>query len=76
MFLNKLKLGERAQVISILDDKTIDKQRLFDLGITAGTEIESLYTSPSDNPTAYLIRGSVFALRDETAGKIIVKITD
>lgn len=54
-------------------DNNFDEQRLSDLGIIAGTEIESLYKSPFGNPAAYLIRGTVFALRNETAEKIIMK---
>ena len=68
--LNKIKPGEKVKVIR-LDNK--DRQRLFDLGIVEGTKIEVLYTSPFGNPTAYLIRGTVFALRNETTEKIIVE---
>ena len=68
--LNKLKTGEKAKVARIDYN---EKQRLFDLGIIEGTEIEALYKSPFGNPAAYLIRGTVFALRNETAEKIIVE---
>jgi len=68
--LSKLNPGEKAKVVRIEYD---GKQRLFDLGIIEGTEIEALYKSPFGNPTAYLIRGTVFALRDDTAEKIVVE---
>ena len=76
MFLSELKIGEKAKIINISDDKSIDKQRLSDLGIIEGTRIEPLYKSPSGNPVAYLIRGTVFALRNDTAERIIVEITE
>ena len=82
MKLIELKIGEKAKITGISDDKygkydkynkSIDKQRLSELGIIEGTLIESLYKSPFGNPTAYLIRGTVFALRNETAEKITVE---
>ena len=73
MFLSELETGKKAKVTDILNDKKIDKQRLFDLGVIPGTEICALYASPSGNITAYLIRGTVFALRSDTASKIIIK---
>jgi len=68
--LSKIKIGEKAKVVRL---ESNDKQRLVDLGIIEGTEIEVLYKSPFGNPTAYLIRGTVFALRDDTAEKIVVE---
>ena len=70
MFLSELIPGKKAKVINISDNKKIDRQRLYDLGITPGTEICALYANPSKNITAYLIRGTVFALRDDTACEI------
>jgi len=68
--LSELKPGEKARVVYI--DGASEKQRLYDLGVVEGTAVESLYKSPSGNPAAYLIRGTVFALRNETAEKIII----
>ena len=73
MFLSSLEIGEKAKVTAISDDKSIDRQRLYSLGIIEGTEVESLCASPFGNPKAYLIRGTVFALRTETAEKITVE---
>ena len=70
--LSDLKLGKKARVLFIYDDIP-DRQRLFDLGIVKGTIIEALYKSPSGNPVAYLIRGTVFALRNDTAKKITIE---
>jgi len=76
MFLSDLKIGEKAKITDISEDKSdkfIDRQRLSELGIVEGTKIEALYKSPFGNPTAYLVRGTVFALRNETAKKIKIE---
>jgi len=71
--LDKLNPGDKAKVVSIEKINDFDKQKFFGLGIIEGTQIEALYRSPFGNPTAYLIRGTVFALRNETAEKITVE---
>ena len=73
--LSDLKPGEKARVAYINIENNTDKQRLLDIGIIEGTEIEALYKSPFGNPAAYLVRGTVFALRNGTAEKIIVEKT-
>jgi len=70
--LNKISKGEKVKVIDIAA-KSDTKRRMMDLGIIKGTVIEKLYTSPSGSPSAYLIRGTVIALRDEEAQSIIVE---
>ena len=49
------------------------RRRLQDLGLIEGTRVECLQRSPSGDPTAYLIRGAVIALREEDSSKIIVE---
>ena len=71
--LSDLKPGEKARVVYADTNNNADKQRLLDIGIIEGTEIEKLYKSPFGNPAAYLVRGTVFALRTDTAEKIIVE---
>ncbi|MBP3312190.1 MAG: ferrous iron transport protein A [Butyricicoccus sp.] len=39
------------------------RQRLLDLGLIEGTHVQCLGRSPAGDPTAYLIRGAVIALR-------------
>lgn len=50
------------------------RRRLMDMGLIEGTKVICLHRSPSGDPTAYLIRGAVIALRSEDTGKIIVDI--
>jgi len=49
---------------------------MLDLGLVNGTNIEALHKSPSGDPVAYYIRGSVIALRSEDAQKIFVRLCD
>lgn len=46
----------------------------MDLGFIPGTIIESVRRSPLGDPTAYLVRSSVIALRKEEADKILVNL--
>ena len=48
------------------------RQRLLDLGLIEGTRVECLGRSPAGDPTAYLIRGAVIALRGSDSREIEV----
>lgn len=72
MYLYELKPGECGTIMSVLGTDSTSK-RLLDIGFTKGTQIEALQKSPLGDPTAYLVRGSVFALRRETSGKVRIE---
>ena len=42
-------------------------RRLMDIGFTERTEVKCVLAAPSGEPKAYLVRGSVIALRREDA---------
>lgn len=71
--LNKLPVGKKARVSQLISDGSL-RRRLLDFGIIDGTEIELLYKSPSGNPVAYLIRGTVIALRTDVSDMILVSV--
>lgn len=71
--LNKLPIGKTGYVDSLLSFGN-ERRRMLDLGIVPNTKIEVLYKSPTGDPTAYFIRGTVIAFRNEDAEKIHVKI--
>lgn len=48
--------------------------RLRDLGVIEGTKIVCLIKSPLGDPTAYAIRGAVFAVRNKDAKNIHVQV--
>ena len=49
-----------------------ERRRFMDLGILKGTVISVEFKSPSGDPTAYMIRGAVIALRKDQADQIII----
>lgn len=72
MRLNELPLNKKAEVISIAKSTKV-RRRVLDLGITIGSEIQAQFRAPAKEPTAYLIRGTTIALRDELASQIEVR---
>ena len=70
--LSALPVGARAQVATLCADEGM-RRRLLDLGMVAGTPITCLQRCPAGDPTAYLIRGAVIALRRRDAGEILVR---
>lgn len=72
MILSKINLDEEVRVVEINAEDDL-RRRFFDLGIIRNTIIEPLYISPFGDPKAYLIRGTVIAIRHNEANKIIVR---
>ena len=48
------------------------RRRLLDIGLVNNTLVECLGRSPADDPSAYLIRGAVNALRAQDCRQIIL----
>ncbi|MDC7291714.1 ferrous iron transport protein A [Blautia schinkii] len=71
--LNEIKPGERAVVSSLRTTGSM-RRRLLDIGLIENTDIECIGTSPGGDPSAYLIRGAVIAIRSEDCKDILVKI--
>lgn len=69
--LHMLPIGKKARIshLKLTGDM---RRRLLDLGFITGTEVQCLYRSPMGDPTAYFVRGTVIALRQEDAEQIIV----
>lgn len=65
-------VGSQYKVKKINLNKA-EKERILDLGMIPGTNIKVLQKSPLGDPTAYLIRGSVIALRSEYTKKITIE---
>ena len=69
--LFSLRLGERAQILELSPRcRGAERRRMLDLGLLPGTTIEAVMASPTGDPTAYLIRDALIALRHEQAGLI------
>lgn len=71
--LNLIGLDNTVKVTNLIVDGKL-RRRFLDLGIINGTEIRPLYTSPLGDPRAYLIRGTVIAIREEDAR--FIQVTD
>ena len=70
--LDKLRSGERGRVTELLSEGSM-RRRMIDLGVVEGTEIECVGKSPSGDPSAYLIRGAVIAIRAKDARKVYIR---
>ncbi|MBK8989131.1 MAG: FeoA domain-containing protein [Chloroflexi bacterium] len=72
--LNRLPIGQSAEVVGISNKcRGAERRRFMDLGILPGTRITAEMRSPSGDPTAYIIRDALIALRHEQANLIRIK---
>lgn len=70
--LNKMPLNSTGEIVS-LDFTGNLRRRFLDLGFSVGTKVLPAFRSPSGDPVAYIVRGTVIALRNVDAEKICVK---
>ena len=71
--LDCIKPGQRGVVTNINSIGSI-RRRFMDIGIIKGTQIECVGKSPMGDPSAFLIKGAVIAIRSEDSRGIVVKI--
>lgn len=62
--LNDMSYGERAQIKAVHISGAM-RRRLLDTGFIDGAEIIRLFSGISGEPTAFMINGTVTALRSE-----------
>lgn len=70
--LNEIEIGERA-IVEELQTVGAMRRRLLDIGLCGGTEVECVGRSPMGDPSAYLIRGAVIAIRAHDCCGVIVR---
>jgi len=73
MTLDRLPLNSSGEIIS-LDFTGNLRRRILDLGFSVGSKVVSAFKSPAGDPVAYIVRGTVIALRNEDAEKIKINI--
>jgi len=73
MTLHELKINETGYIKTLNCTDGV-KRRLLDLGLIEGTKITPIFISPSGDPTAFKIRGSVIAIREEDTKLINISI--
>lgn len=49
------------------------RRRLTELGYFPGEKVKKVLVSPLGDPSAYLVRGTVTAIRDRDAGNILIR---
>ncbi|MCL2018430.1 MAG: ferrous iron transport protein A [Oscillospiraceae bacterium] len=72
MTMNQMKIGGEATILQLGVRGGI-RRRLQDLGLIEGTHVKCLQKSPLGDPSAFLIRGAVIAIRSDDTSLIIVK---
>lgn len=67
--LSQLPLNQNGKIEKVECDEGI-KRRLLDMGLVKGTNIIPVLVSPSRDPRAFLVRGTIIAIRKEDAKNI------
>ena len=67
--------GQQARIAASHSDGAM-RRRLYELGLIAGTQVTCLCRAPAGDPAAYLVRGSVIALRRQDASGIMAEVAD
>jgi DtxR family Mn-dependent transcriptional regulator len=69
-----LKIGEEAYIAGISPAlRGIQRRRLMDFGIVAGTKVRAELESLNGDPKGYFVRGTTVALRNKQAENIFVQ---
>ncbi len=69
-----LKPGEQAEIYNIAPTcRGQQRRRLLDFGIVPEAEISVLMKSPLNDPTAYVVKDTIVALRKEQAKLVLLK---
>ena len=71
--MSKIKPGQSA-VVKQVDASENMLRRFLDIGLIGDTKIECIGRSPSGDPSAYLIRGAVIAIRSESCADIMLQL--
>ena len=72
--LDKLKVGQKCQVVSIdITDKK-RKRHLLDMGVTRGTNIKIKRIAPMGDPVSIELRGYILCVSKKDLSQITVKI--
>lgn len=69
--LFSLKTGEKAHITKLNSEGSM-RRRLQDIGFSEGAAVMCLLKASHGDPSAYLIKGAVIALRKEDSSEIMV----
>ena len=71
-YLSDLAPGQRGTVRALGATGAM-RRRMLDIGLARGTEVECLGRSPAGDPSAYLIRGAVIAIRASDGHDVLLR---
>ena len=71
-YLSDLAPGQRGTVRALGATGAM-RRRMLDIGLAPGTEVECLGRSPAGDPSAYLIRGAVIAIRASDGHDVLLR---
>lgn len=72
MTMDRLLPGQRAEIQRLATQGAM-RRRLLDIGLIPGTKIQCVGRSPMGDPSAFLIRGAVIAIRRKDCSSIMVE---
>jgi len=73
--LTALQVGQTGRIVTLSRScQGFGRRRLLDLGLTPGTSITAKYTNFGHSATAYTIRHTLIALRQEQAKQILIQV--
>lgn len=70
--LSDINVGETA-IVERLCTHGAMRRRLLDIGLCDGTRVSCVGRSPMGDPSAYLIRGAVIAIRSCDGKRVMVR---
>lgn len=73
MMLNQITVGQRAKVTGYREQDSLVLQRLVEMGLTRGTEVEILRFAPLGDPMEIIIRGYQLSVRRAEAALVEVE---
>lgn len=71
--LDDIVPGQQAVVCTLLATGSM-RRRLLDIGLVKDTRVECLGRSPGGDPSAFLIRGAVIAIRAKDCKNILIDL--
>lgn len=72
--LDKLRVGQKCQVISIDITDRQRKRHLLDMGVTRGVNLKIKRIAPMGDPVSIELRGYILCVSKKDLSQIIVKI--
>jgi len=71
--LNEMNRGERGRVVDISSCGSL-RQRIMDMGIVRGAEIEMVRCAPLGDPVEFLLKGYHLTLRRGEAANVLLEV--